>query len=639
MQYNNFSINIKYLKTTSRLFSRQYLKKEKIMNYINLAKILLLISFFLVGISTKELRSQGSEKYRLAESFEKSGDFQNASRLYYELYLLDKRNKNYFAGVVRTYKAQNNFSALIPIVEEQIVFNKNSENYSLLGELLWRIGKPEEANNAWENAINTAPNLEKTYLDVYQSQSLVFQFEKAIATLIKGRNELSKISKNNNKTLYSEQLTQLYIASGNYIKGIEEILLLFESTQDYSIAQGKIAALMYNKQAIDYIENYLKDRSKSNQAVLRLYSWFLRANKKYEEALQVVIKIDKLSGSTGYEVFNFAYSSMNDGQFDIALSAFSWIIDNSKDKQYYNQALYGYARTIEYKLREKGTLSNSEAKDIIQRYRHIIKTTNYQNNIADAYYRIALLEYEYLSDSASAYNDIAELSKRFAFYPVTATALNLLADIYLTGGNIEDARKTYYDVVTKFKQNNQNEYNNAQYKLAEIEFFTGNIDSAFTLFAQLSSLSNIDIANDALDMLVLFEQNKDFREALIIYGRAKLKAKQKNLGEAEALYEKIAKEYSGSSLAELSLLEIANFRMQTNNTQSSREILLSLLEKYPETIYGDLALMNIATTYEKERNIDQAIATLSQVLAKYPRSIYLQEAREKIRKLRAEKKS
>lgn len=609
------------------------------MNYINLAKILLLISFFLVGISTKELRSQGSEKYRLAESFEKSGDFQNASRLYYELYLLDKRNKNYFAGVVRTYKAQNNFSALIPIVEEQIVFNKNSENYSLLGELLWRIGKPEEANNAWENAINTAPNLEKTYLDVYQSQSLVFQFEKAIATLIKGRNELSKISKNNNKTLYSEQLTQLYIASGNYIKGIEEILLLFESTQDYSIAQGKIAALMYNKQAIDYIENYLKDRSKSNQAVLRLYSWFLRANKKYEEALQVVIKIDKLSGSTGYEVFNFAYSSMNDGQFDIALSAFSWIIDNSKDKQYYNQALYGYARTIEYKLREKGTLSNSEAKDIIQRYRHIIKTTNYQNNIADAYYRIALLEYEYLSDSASAYNDIAELSKRFAFYPVTATALNLLADIYLTGGNIEDARKTYYDVVTKFKQNNQNEYNNAQYKLAEIEFFTGNIDSAFTLFAQLSSLSNIDIANDALDMLVLFEQNKDFREALIIYGRAKLKAKQKNLGEAEALYEKIAKEYSGSSLAELSLLEIANFRMQTNNTQSSREILLSLLEKYPETIYGDLALMNIATTYEKERNIDQAIATLSQVLAKYPRSIYLQEAREKIRKLRAEKKS
>lgn len=607
------------------------------MNYINLAKTLILISFVIVCVSAQELLSQGSEKYKLAESFEKSGELQNASRLYYELYLLDKRNKNYFAGVVRTYKAQNNFSALIPIVEEQIAFNKNSENYSLLGELLWRIGKPEEANKAWENAINTAPNLEKTYLDVYQSQSLVFQFEKAITTLIRGRNELSKILKN--KTLFSEQLTQLYIASGNYIKGIEEIVLLFEVNQDYSVAQGRISALMYNQQAIDYIENYIKEKSKSNQAVLRLYSWFLRANKKYDEALQVAIKIDKLSGSQGAEVFNFAYSSMNDGQFDIALSAFSWIIDNVRDGQYYNQALYGYARTLEYKLRENGILKQSEAKDIIQRYRHIIKTTNNQSIVADAYYRTALIEYEYLNDSASAYLDIAELSKKFSSYPITASALNLLADIYLIGGNIEGAQKTYSEVKSKFKQNNQNEFNKALYQLALIQFYTGNIDSAFTLFAQLSSMSNIDIANDALDMLVLFEQNKDYREALVLYGKAKLKAKQKNLADAEVFYDKIVKEHSGSSLAELSLLEIANFRMQANNTQSAREILLSLLEKYPETIYGDLALMNIATTYEKERNIDQAIATLSQVLAKYPRSIYLQEAREKIKKLRAEKKS
>lgn len=607
------------------------------MNYINLAKTLILISFVIVCVSAQELRSQGSEKYKLAESFEKSGELQNASRLYYELYLLDKRNKNYFAGVVRTYKAQNNFSALIPIVEEQIAFNKNSENYSLLGELLWRIGKPEEANKAWENAINTAPNLEKTYLDVYQSQSLVFQFEKAITTLIRGRNELSKILKN--KTLFSEQLTQLYIASGNYIKGIEEIVLLFEVNQDYSVAQGRISALMYNQQAIDYIENYIKEKSKSNQAVLRLYSWFLRANKKYDEALQVAIKIDKLSGSQGAEVFNFAYSSMNDRQFDIALSAFSWIIDNVRDGQYYNQALYGYARTLEYKLRENGILKQSEAKDIIQRYRHIIKTTNNQSIVADAYYRTALIEYEYLNDSASAYLDIAELSKKFSSYPITASALNLLADIYLIGGNIEGAQKTYSEVISKFKQNNQNEFNKALYQLAVIQFYTGNIDSAFTLFAQLSSMSNIDIANDALDMLVLFEQNKDYREALVLYGKAKLKAKQKNLADAEVFYDKIVKEHSGSSLAELSLLEIANFRMQANNTQSAREILLSLLEKYPETIYGDLALMNIATTYEKERNIDQAIATLSQVLAKYPRSIYLQEAREKIKKLRTEKKS
>jgi tetratricopeptide (TPR) repeat protein len=517
--------------------------------------------------------------------------------------------------------------------------DKNSETYALYGELLWRVGKTEEANKAWDNAINTNPNLEKTYLDVYQSQSLVFQFEKAIATLLKGRNEITKNSKIEKRTLFSEQLTQLYIASGNYKKGIEEILQLFEATADYSTAQGRIAALMYNQQAIEYIENYLKEKSSSNQSVLRIYSWFLRSIKKYDLALEITKKIDKSYGSRGADVFNFGYASMVDGQFDIALAAFGWVIDFGKENQYYNQALFGYARALEYKMREQGSFDEKQTKEIIGRYRNIIKSTNNPNIITDAYYRIALIEYEFLNDSSSAQKDINQLTEKFPTYAISASALNLLGDIHLIGGNINEAKSIFYKIIIKYKQINPNEYNKAQYKLAEIEFYAQNLDSAYTLFAELSLLSDNDIANDALDKITLIEQYKDYPEALKIYAQAELKTKQKRTAEASALYEKIANEYNGSGIAELAILELANIQLEQKSIQSARGILLSLLEKYPDTIYGDIALLNIATTYEMENNYDQAIANLSQILAKYPRSIYIQQVREKIKKLRAEKKS
>ncbi|MFY7999010.1 MAG: hypothetical protein ACOVSW_10485, partial [Candidatus Kapaibacteriota bacterium] len=93
------------------------------------------VAIFAQSVSTEE------RKFRMAESYEQSGDIKNASRIYQELYDGNKAQQTYFDGVVRTLMALNQPAALLPLVEEQIARTPQSglrpvELYSLKGDLL-----------------------------------------------------------------------------------------------------------------------------------------------------------------------------------------------------------------------------------------------------------------------------------------------------------------------------------------------------------------------------------------------------------------------------------------------------------------------------------------------------------------------
>ena len=71
---------------------------------------------------------------------------------------------------------------------------------------------------------------------------------------------------------------------------------------------------------------------------------------------------------------------------------------------------------------------------------------------------------------------------------------------------------------------------------------------------------------------------------------------------------------------------------------AAREWTANLLRNNPKSLYLDNALMITANAYLSERNFESATKAYTDLIVQFPRSIYIQEAREKIKKIRAKEK-
>lgn len=595
------------------------------LRIINIITLFLLFSF---GF----LHSQYNftEKIKLAESYEKSGDYQNASRLWRELYDIRPERDDFFYGVIRTNKALNQFKDLIPFIENHLNIKKTSSLLALYGEILWLTGSFDEATKKWNQAIELFPNDNQTYIDVAAIQISLRLFERAINTYKIGREKLK------NSTIFSDELSQLYTILNNYKDGTREILNYFEESRNQPITQGRINALINSTESKAYILEELRKRYKNSDdpEFRRLYAWYLRLINNHQEAFEQFKQIDRLVNAKGYEILNFANISLRDGEYSIALEAYAYLIDQGKSNTFFQNALFGYAKTLELSITKDEKLSKSKVLEIIDRYRRIISEFPNSQNSDEAYIRIANLFLYQLNEPEKAANELNTLLKVSGNRRITATASNLLGTIYLMQNKLEDAKLLFSNVRKKFEKLSPEEYYYALYKLAEIEYYSGNIDSAYSRYIEISNLSNTDVANDAIERILFIDQNRNFNKAFTLFSKAELLEFQKNYNLAIENYMSAYESAPMSNLAELSLIKIAQIYFSQSKFSDAIKTMELLLDKYKETIYGDLALITIANSYLAEGNYDNAIEKYTDLLSKYPRSIYLEEARNKIRNIR-----
>ncbi|MGA2298246.1 MAG: tetratricopeptide repeat protein [FCB group bacterium] len=591
---------------------------------------------FFLSVTYIFAQNVNDQKYRLAESYENAGDYASASRIYLELYNSNPQSDQYFNGVVRVFKAQNKFSGLVEIIEKRLESFKSSENYSLLGEMLWKTGSFDSANTAWDNAIKYSPQIVNSYSEVAHSQISLQLFDKAIKTLVQGRKALK------NDNIFSDELSQLYISTGDYALGTQEVLKLFAFQKNLPFAQGRLSALMVSKDANVHINKILQDEVSSNSSdiqYLRLYAWFLRAMKNPEKALEIYQKIDDLTGGIGLELYRYASDCRVDGEYDMALKAFELVIAKEKASPYFLSALYGFARTMESKSQVQSKFTQDELDNIIKRYKQIISDYPNEMTAGEARYRIAVLALEQMNDRDMAIDELNQVIKQFPYNELAANSSLLLASIKTMQDKLDEAYKIYDNVVKTYSRYAAQEAEKATYKMAEIEYFRGNIDSSMTLFTKISVNTSSDVANDALNKILLIEQNKQYTKALPIYAKAELRELQGKPDEANDLFKQVSETTEGTDIAERSIINSAKIFFKKSDYINAMKLLQSLLEKNPETIYGDKICLFIGDIYTAEKNIDSALKIYTELITKYPRSIYLQEAREKIIKLRAMNKT
>lgn len=570
-------------------------------------------------------------QYKMAESYEKSGDMKNAARIYEDLYKANPKNSLYFTGLARTMKATNQFSALVPYIEEYLGVSKQPEIYILYGEVLWRLGKTKEAGTAWDTAIESAPKAEQVYDELSNTQINMMLFDKAIATLLKGRDNLD------NEIAFSDKLSQLYIATGNFREGTKEVLASYESSRNLQSVQGKISALMFSDESKKYISETLESRSSTSRDIgyKKIYAWFLSALGQFAVALEKYIEIDEASRNGGYEVYMFAQSLRNDGEYDFAIKAYEYVLGLGKSSSVFQQALFGFARALDDKFSSDSTVNIAELKKVTDIYDDIVSQFPNTQIAWDCLIRKSVLYSWRLGRHQEAADILLKMYSDSKNSNQKAEALNLLGDIYITMNKLSEAADAFGQVAANYGKAGAAEVREkAMYRLAEIEYYRGNIDSALAGFKVLSVVSASTYANDALNKLITIEDNISNKEALSLFAGGELKEKQDDITGAIGLFIESSKKAEGGLLAEKCLIRAAELYFRQRNFDKTRETAIILLEAYNNTIYGDYAMILIADSYFEQGKGEEALQQYTELLKKYSRSIYLEKARERIRKLR-----
>lgn len=589
-------------------------------------------------------------KYRLAESYEQSGDMKNAARIYQELYDGNRRQSVYFDGVARTLMALNQPAALLPLIEEQIQIQQQIlsqpgqvqrmiELHAMKGDMFWKIGKTAQAEDAWKQGLNYAPTQQQTYMTITRAQSSNRAFDLAIATLLQARTQLAAA------TIFSDELSQLYGAVGNYTAGAQETLTFLRQTNNVNAAQGRIAAYLINAKGTEQSKAVLEKAAiaePNNFALQRVYAWFLREIKDYNAALEATRRIDDLLNAQGREILMFAEKARQERFFDAALKGYGLVIDKGKRNPNALSAYYGYARAMEARLQD-GTKGFSE-EDIVQildRYRAVISDYPSTQFAAESQYRIAAMYVDAANKPQLAEQEYLRLLEQYKQFPVAARGTLDLGKLYFRQQQADKARTMFQTILQTFSRQ-KTECDEAEFQLAELEYFSGNLDSAERRYTRLAANTNADIANDALERLSILEFKKtpEGKNMITAFALAERADRQGNALEA-------VKQYSGltlgvkpnSSLAilgEQALIKAGQIEAKQKHYEAAQKLFEQLLSQFPEGTMGDVAVMSIADGLAAQGKKDEAIQMYSQLLAKFPRSTLLQEARLKIRKLRGD---
>jgi len=602
--------------------------KKYTSHIILLLTLFSLTLVFPIKSNSNQLGEQ--RKFQFASSYFENGEYEDAARLFSELHETNPKNDNYFFGLVASLRGLENFQKLIPLLENYAKEKPSSKIYIMLAESQFSSGDENSAKESFSRAKNNAITIED-FLYVSESQSKQMLFREAIQTLKIGGERLK------DKTLFRDKIIKYYIALGDYQNACPEIILMLAQNRSLPMAEGKLYALMSNEKANKFIKEFLQKesaRQESNILVQELLAWYFRTSDDYSSALELYKRIDKIHGDTGRELLKFADITRKDKKWDVSLEAYELILDNEKYKKYLNEALLSYAKTIEGQAHAGKILSKEKTLEIISRYEEYISRFPTTTQSAEARLRIALLQKDKLSQMAKAENSFKELIKKFPKYQPSARAWLELSDIYLRRGETKNARTALINLTQTFNRKKYPELELAKLRLAKLVYFDGDIDSARTLYSNLAKSSVKDIANDALEISLHLNADKDFPGALEYFSRAEFSLLLSDSTGARTIFNNIIEFYPKSYSAELSYFRIAEILASQNKLGESISLLTEFHFEYAGSIFGDKCLFVLGSYLEENNQSEKAIESYTEILLEHPNSIYLINARKRIRHLR-----
>lgn len=601
--------------------------------------VLLLVG---VGISPPSALAQSADstqlkRFQMADSHMRAGNFDEAIEILDDLYAESPDNSSFYRKLKEAYENVKKYDEALRLVEDRIA---NSPTPVLLSEkarLLFQKGEEEQAHETWTEALSLAPNQTTTYRTVYQTLVDIRQFRRAIDVLQEGRSTLDR------PDLFQAELAYLYGLDGRHREAMQEyVSLLEEAPQRREFVRSRLQTFVDQNEgiaaSIEVLEEAVQE-APLNRAYRELLAWLHMERDDYEEAFDVYRAIDRLEDEQGRGLFTFARQAADAQQFAVATEAFEAVLDRSPDAsvapsaQRALGAMYEEWARSDVETSSPGSDSTRYAKAVTA-YRTFLDA--YPSH--DAYPQVLLDLGTLQLDVYHALDDAESLLDQVVSeYPETSAAHEAeynLARLALLRDDHERARL----LLSRVASQNQNGdlADQAQYELALLHFYRGEFEAALTRAEATSANTAADVANDAIALKVLLQENRgpdSLDTPLRMFAKARLYERQHRYEEAAAQLDSLLQQYGRHSLADHAYFRQAHVSLAQGDTTDALASFKRLPHRHPRSPYADRSLYRVATLNEALGDSAAAVEVYNQLLTEYPKSLLTSDARGRIRSL------
>ena len=591
---------------------------------------------FLLIIFSFQLYAQNVQ---LANEYYRNGEYEKAAEIFGQLVKSRKNAGDYYFGrYLECLISLKKYEEAKDAVKSQIKSKKGQPQYYIYrGNILEKEGDFEAAEKDYRKAIEGINPNHATISRVAATFSSYNKLEWAIEAYIKG-GDLMK-----DETLYAYNVGDIYRRQGDnsrmiefYLKSLRQgnrpvenlkkILARYLTEDDYlDLQQQLYIQVQEYPESMDYLE---------------LLEWVFIQKKDYKNALRQAKAIDKRQDEQGLRVYNLATVAFNARDYEAAIDAFTYIVEDlGSTSPYYFDAQKEVLTTKKEKVVRGRKFDEAELVGLRAEYTAFIEQWGYTENTAPILAEWASLESLYLGDTDKA----IDLLKRLIDIPnINKFVLNNakidLGDAYLIKGEIWEATLLYSQVDKTFREDFLGE--KARYKNARLFYFNGDFEWAQAQYDILKAATSRLISNDAIDQSVFIMDNLGLDTTpvpLQMYARAELLQFQNKYDQAFAVLDSLITEFPGHSLED----DIWYLKAQVYKKQKDFDRAINLYERvfttYPEDIRADNALFELADLYDLYLNDkEKAMPLYEKLFIDYSGSTLAVEARKKFRLLRGD---
>ena len=607
-------------------------------------KKMIIILLFLVAANFAQQDNNLLLRYTLGQSYENSGDLQNAIKIYEELYQANPNNPQYFSSLNKAYVSAKNYAASVNLLEDRIAkYPQDINSYGLLGSTYYLMGNEEKAFKVWDEALQK-PDVNLISFRVIANYAIERRaFEKAIEIYEKGK------SHSEDKQIFSFDLGRLYGLTMQFGKMANEYCdILKNDPSQYQVVKANVFSFLNKPEALQKIIPVFEDAEDgSNFGVTRLLAELYTQAKDYNEAFDLYTKLDEKQSSNGTELLDFAQLLLREKEYATAANTFKEIYSLYPDNKITALAKLGYAKSLEAKLFDDYTNSlplwkpefkaqkyeSGDVTNVLKAFEDIVNLYKNSESAYEALLRIGMINLYMLDNKEIAIDNFKKVVSDAPLSNSSGEAYLELGNIEFKDGNFEEAQN-YYLKVSKVHSEDKTK-NEATYKLAKINYFNGNNSEAAKLANSLTVDLKNDFANDAIEFSIILNNARFDSSNNVMFAKAEMLSDQKKFKEAAELFKQVAENKSAILFSPIAKYRLAEMEIAMDNFTGAIDILEQIVEEKEQNMYSDKALFLIAKTYQFGFKDDsKAIEMYEKLLAEFPNSILINEARENILSLR-----
>jgi len=568
----------------------------------------------------------------LARYFFDQGEFEKALKTYEKLVEENPQNTSYFFGLVESHQQLENFSRAEELLRNKL--NNSANNPTLLIELGHNYELQQNTERAEQfyaealSAVDARPNYAYSIARTFQKYSLL---ENAAATY-------EKAMQLNNELNFNMQLARIYGEQGKTELMFENYLELIEANPDFfPIANrefGKYISADASSEANTIFRRLLLTKLQKDPSLLynEMLSWLFTQEQEFLKAFSQEKAIYRRSDKSLQSILNLAVMAREASDFEAAKEIVEYVIEEAPSE---NIVLQGNQFLLKMKVEneEKENYSEIEKRytELLEQFGTGLNTLNLQLDFAN----FLAFKQNKKEEAIALLKQVSDKANRDFDKAMIKIAL---ADILVLQEKFNEAL-IYYSQVQNLVKNDQISQN-ARFKVAKTSYFKGDFKWAKQQLDVLKSSTSQLIANDAMELSLLIEDNSiedSTQTALKKYARADLLAFQEKNSESIELLSEILNLHKGEKIEDEALLKQAQLFEETGQLRNAENNYLVIIKDFNADILADNARYYLAELYANElEDPEKAKEYYEQIIFNFADSIYFVEARKKYRALRGD---